>query len=135
MHLDLPLPVWVVIPTYNERENLGPLVDAVRAELSEVAPDHTILIVDDSSPDGTGRLADDLAASDPRVQVLHRPGTTEHHGFHRPVHIALHFHYLSLVAGTARQSPRITKENVTIRIAAAMMISYRHLYSLSTNSG
>jgi dolichol-phosphate mannosyltransferase len=73
MHLDLPLPVWVVVPTYNERENLGPLVDAVRAELSEVAPDHTILIVDDSSPDGTGELADELAGADAHVQVLHRP--------------------------------------------------------------
>jgi dolichol-phosphate mannosyltransferase len=48
-------------------------VDAVRAELSEVAPDHTILIVDDSSPDGTGELADELARTDSHVQVLHRP--------------------------------------------------------------
>ena len=73
MRLDLPLPVWVVVPTYNERENLVPLVDAVRAELSEIAPDHTILVVDDSSPDGTGELADTLAGADPHVQVLHRP--------------------------------------------------------------
>lgn len=73
MHLDLPLPVWVVVPTYNERENLAPLVDAVRGELSDAAPDHTILIVDDSSPDGTGELADELARADTHVQVLHRP--------------------------------------------------------------
>jgi dolichol-phosphate mannosyltransferase len=66
-------PVWVVLPTYNERENLEPLVRAVRAELTAAAPDHTILVVDDSSPDGTGALADRLAAADPHVRVLHRP--------------------------------------------------------------
>src|SRR5688500_912034 len=65
--------VWVVLPTYNERENLEPLVRAVRGVLAEAAPDHTILVVDDSSPDGTGELADRLAREDPHVQVLHRP--------------------------------------------------------------
>jgi dolichol-phosphate mannosyltransferase len=65
--------VWVVLPTYNERENLEPLVAAIRAVLDGVAPDHAILIVDDSSPDGTGKLADALAARDPHVRVLHRP--------------------------------------------------------------
>jgi dolichol-phosphate mannosyltransferase len=73
MPLDLPGPVWVVVPTYNERENLAPLVSAVRSELNEVAPDHRVLIVDDSSPDGTGEVADELAGADSRVQVLHRP--------------------------------------------------------------
>ena len=68
-----PGPVWVVLPTYNERDNLEPLVRAVRAELAGVAPDHTILVVDDSSPDGTGELADRLAREDPHVKVLHRP--------------------------------------------------------------
>jgi dolichol-phosphate mannosyltransferase len=65
--------VWVVLPTYNERDNLEPLVRAVRAELSDAAPDHTILVVDDSSPDGTGELADQLARAEPHVGVLHRP--------------------------------------------------------------
>ena len=73
MPLDLPGPVWVVVPTYNERENLAPLVRAVRSELDEVAPDHRVLIVDDSSPDGTGEMADELAGADSRVEVLHRP--------------------------------------------------------------
>jgi dolichol-phosphate mannosyltransferase len=67
-----PGPVWVVLPTYNERENVAPLVQAVRAALTEVAPDHTILIVDDSSPDGTGELAAGLARDDSHVRVLHR---------------------------------------------------------------
>jgi dolichol-phosphate mannosyltransferase len=59
----------VILPTYNEAENLGPISSAILAAL----PAATLLVVDDNSPDGTGRLADDLAAADPRVQVLHRP--------------------------------------------------------------
>lgn len=61
--------VWVVIPTYNERDNLEPIVSAVLAAL----PQASVLIVDDSSPDGTGQLADTLAAGQERVSVLHRP--------------------------------------------------------------
>jgi dolichol-phosphate mannosyltransferase len=68
-----PGSVWVVLPTYDERDNLEPLVRAVRAALSGPAPDHTILVVDDSSPDGTGDLADRLAQDDSHVKVLHRP--------------------------------------------------------------
>jgi|SRR5579862_2743531 len=58
----------VVIPTYNERECLTQIVPAVRAAV----PAADILVVDDNSPDGTGALADELAAADPRVRVLHR---------------------------------------------------------------
>lgn len=60
----------VIIPTYNERDCVEPIVLAVRA----AAPGATVLVVDDNSPDGTGALADTLAARDPQVQVLHRPG-------------------------------------------------------------
>ena len=66
-------PVWVIVPTYNERENLKGLIEAARTELDKVTPDHAILVVDDSSPDGTGELADRIALDDPRVHVLHRP--------------------------------------------------------------
>lgn len=59
----------VIIPTYNEREAMPVQVAAVR----EHVPDVDILIADDNSPDGTGALADDLAARDARVRVLHRP--------------------------------------------------------------
>jgi len=61
--------VLVIIPTYNERENLPRIVPAVL----DAAP-VDILVADDNSPDGTGALADDLAARDPRVHVLHRAG-------------------------------------------------------------
>ena len=60
----------VIIPTYNERDNLESIVTRVRAAV----PAADILIVDDNSPDGTGEIADKLAASDPRVHVMHRPG-------------------------------------------------------------
>lgn len=63
-------PVAVIIPTYNERDNLEPIVGRVRAAV----PAAHILIVDDSSPDGTGEIADKLAASDSNVHVLHRAG-------------------------------------------------------------
>ncbi|GAB3145921.1 polyprenol monophosphomannose synthase [Amycolatopsis sp. NPDC004378] len=61
-------PVLVVIPTYNERENLGPILD----RLHKVLPDVHVLVVDDGSPDGTGELADERAAANDHVHVMHR---------------------------------------------------------------
>ncbi len=60
--------VLVIIPTYNEAENIGPITARLRA----AAPAADILVVDDNSPDGTGDLADELAAADSQVHVLHR---------------------------------------------------------------
>lgn len=68
---DAPGPVWVILPTYNEADNIEAMVEAVGPKLS---PQDRILIVDDNSPDGTGRIADRLAEADSRVEVLHRPG-------------------------------------------------------------
>jgi dolichol-phosphate mannosyltransferase len=67
---DAPRPsVWVILPTYNEAENLERLVAAIRDRLPEVS---RVLVVDDNSPDGTGEIADHLAAEHPNVEVLHR---------------------------------------------------------------
>ncbi len=60
----------IIIPTYNERENLKSLCDQVLTAL----PSADLLIVDDNSPDGTGQLADQMAAENPRINVLHRSG-------------------------------------------------------------
>lgn len=60
----------VVIPTYNERDNLPPILRRVHAAV----PGAHVLVVDDASPDGTGELADELAAEDTRIRVLHREG-------------------------------------------------------------
>jgi len=58
------------LPTYNERENVGPVTEAILA----AAPGVDVLVIDDDSPDGTGQLADALAARDRRIHVLHRAG-------------------------------------------------------------
>ena len=62
--------VAVLIPTYNERDNLPGIVARVRASV----PAADVFVLDDGSPDGTGQIADDLAASDPQVHVVHRAG-------------------------------------------------------------
>jgi dolichol-phosphate mannosyltransferase len=66
--------VWLVLPTYNEAENIRPLVRAAVPQLEASGLEHRILIVDDNSPDGTGQIADELAAELDSVEVLHRPG-------------------------------------------------------------
>ncbi|MEU8653393.1 polyprenol monophosphomannose synthase [Streptomyces sp. NPDC048737] len=60
----------VIIPTFNEAENIKSIVGRVR----EAVPEAHVLVTDDNSPDGTGKLADELAATDDHVQVLHRKG-------------------------------------------------------------
>src|SRR5919205_2245378 len=63
---------WLVLPTYNEAENLERIVRASLPELARGTPDHHILVVDDGSPDGTGQIADRLASEFEQVEVLHR---------------------------------------------------------------
>jgi dolichol-phosphate mannosyltransferase len=60
--------IWVVLPTYNEKDNLRPMTEAILATV----PEASVLVVDDNSPDGTGVLADQMAAEKPNVAVLHR---------------------------------------------------------------
>jgi dolichol-phosphate mannosyltransferase len=62
--------VLISLATYNEAGNLRPLVEAIRG----YAPDASILIIDDNSPDGTGRIASELAETQPGIHVIHRPG-------------------------------------------------------------
>jgi dolichol-phosphate mannosyltransferase len=70
----MPGAAWLVLPTYNEAENLEAIVRAASDVLAEAAPEGwRILVVDDRSPDGTGRIADELAAAHDEVGVLHRP--------------------------------------------------------------
>jgi dolichol-phosphate mannosyltransferase len=64
---------WLILPTYNEAENIEAVVRASLAQLEAVGGPHTVLIVDDDSPDGTGQIADRLAGELDRVRVLHRP--------------------------------------------------------------
>ncbi|HEU4461894.1 MAG TPA: polyprenol monophosphomannose synthase [Solirubrobacterales bacterium] len=86
-------PAWLVLPTYNEAENLEPLVAAALTNLPDTA---RVLVVDDNSPDGTGKLADRLAEAEPRIEVLHR---AEKEGL-GPAYIAGFRH--ALAAGASR---------------------------------
>ncbi|MFN3200641.1 MAG: polyprenol monophosphomannose synthase [Bradymonadia bacterium] len=61
-------PALIIVPTFNERENLPPLL----AQIFDVVPTVHVLVVDDNSPDGTGAVADEIADADERVHVLHR---------------------------------------------------------------
>jgi len=66
----LPEKALVIVPTYNERDNIARIVPAIL----EQDPSLEVLVVDDGSPDGTGAVADGMAAADPRIHVLHRAG-------------------------------------------------------------
>jgi dolichol-phosphate mannosyltransferase len=65
--------VWICVPTFNEATNLPVVTSKILGVLEASAIDGHVLVVDDNSPDGTGRIADELASRDPRVSVLHRP--------------------------------------------------------------
>ena len=64
---------WLILPTYNEAENIEALVRAAHAQLESRGVEHTILVVDDGSPDGTGIIAERVAEELDPVRVLHRP--------------------------------------------------------------
>jgi dolichol-phosphate mannosyltransferase len=87
---------WLILPTYNEAENVKAIVAAAGDVLTEAAPEgFRILVVDDGSPDGTGRLADELAAQHEWMRVLHR---TEKNGI-GPAYLAGFRHALQEGAG------------------------------------
>ncbi|HEY0516088.1 MAG TPA: polyprenol monophosphomannose synthase [Solirubrobacteraceae bacterium] len=92
----MPGEPWLILPTYNEAANVGPIVSAAGSVLAEAAPEgFRILVVDDGSPDGTGDLADELASRHDWVEVLHR---TEKNGI-GPAYLAGFAHALSHGAG------------------------------------
>jgi dolichol-phosphate mannosyltransferase len=64
---------WLILPTYNEAENVEAVVRAALEQLPSTGREHTVLVVDDGSPDGTGEIADRLADEHAAVRVLHRP--------------------------------------------------------------
>jgi dolichol-phosphate mannosyltransferase len=66
--------LWICLPTYNERDNLPRMIDALAEEFTRHKLDGHVLVIDDNSPDGTGVLADELATDRPWMEVLHRPG-------------------------------------------------------------
>jgi dolichol-phosphate mannosyltransferase len=87
---------WLILPTYNEAENVQAIVTAAAEALAAAAPDgFRILVVDDGSPDGTGQIADQLAAEHDWMQVLHR---TEKNGI-GPAYLAGFRHALDEGAG------------------------------------
>jgi dolichol-phosphate mannosyltransferase len=87
---------WLILPTYNEADNLKPIVSAAGEVLASAAPEgFRVLVVDDGSPDGTGRLADELAAEKDWLAVLHR---TEKNGI-GPAYLAGFRHALDRGAG------------------------------------
>jgi dolichol-phosphate mannosyltransferase len=70
----MPPAAWLILPTFDEAENIAAIICAAREVLEAAVPgDHRILVVDDGSPDGTGQIADRLAAEHDDVEVLHRP--------------------------------------------------------------
>ncbi len=71
--MTVPARFLVCVPTYDERENLERMIEALAAVRGQPAALGDVLVIDDSSPDGTGELADELAASRPWLHVLHRP--------------------------------------------------------------
>jgi|WetSurMetagenome_2_1015567.scaffolds.fasta_scaffold280874_2 dolichol-phosphate mannosyltransferase len=70
---------WISVATYNERENIAALLQGIHSQ----APQCHVVVTDDNSPDGTGDLLDELAAGDPRVRVIHRPGKLGFASAHR----------------------------------------------------
>jgi dolichol-phosphate mannosyltransferase len=64
---------WLILPTFNEAENVEAILLAALEQLAKTGREHTILVVDDGSPDGTGEIADRVAGEHPEVRVMHRP--------------------------------------------------------------
>ena len=118
--------IVVVMPTYNERDNLEGLV----ARVLELGLSYHVLVVDDNSPDGTGELADQLAAREPRVTVLHRPGklglgTAYIEGFKKA--LAEGADLLAQMDGDGSHDPSYLPSMVDAAQDAAMVVGSRYI--------
>jgi dolichol-phosphate mannosyltransferase len=117
----------IVIPTYNERENVEEIARAVHA----VVPDVHILFVDDGSPDGTGAILDEMKAGDPRIDVLHRAGklglgTAYLQGFERG--LAAGYEYLIEMDADFSHDPKYLPEMLArARDRADMVVGSRYV--------
>jgi len=116
--------VVVVIPTYDEASNLAWIVGRLRA----AQPDVDVLVVDDSSPDGTGAIADELAAADPAVSVLHRTtkaglGAAYLHGFQ--VALAAGYDVIGEMDADGSHQPEQLDRLLTALLSADLVIGSR----------
>jgi dolichol-phosphate mannosyltransferase len=116
----------VIIPTYNERENLPKIIDVALAQDSRI----NILVVDYGSPDGTGELADELARQNPRINVLHRPrkmglGTAYLTGFKWA--LARDFEYMLEMDADFSHDPKHLTEFLAAAETADVVVGSRYL--------
>lgn len=114
----------MVIPTYNEADNLEPILD----RLLTAVPETDVLVVDDGSPDGTGRLADRLAATEPRISVLHRTakaglGAAYLHGFE--VALARGYHVIGEMDADGSHQPEQLRQLMAALADADLVIGSR----------
>lgn len=117
----------VVLPTYNEAENIGLFLQAVRA----AAPTTDVLVVDDNSPDGTGRIAEEVGAEVGGVEVLHRPdkdglGSAYREGFARVLHGGYDV-VVSMDADFSHDPARIPEFVAAIEDGADLVIGSRYV--------
>src|SRR5262245_24927012 len=123
----MPSAALVIIPTYNERDNVQALV----REILAATPDVDLLFVDDNSPDGTGQALDEMAAANPRVQVMHRAGklglaTAYLEGFRRG--LASDYQYLIEMDADFSHDPKYLPEMLRrARTGADVVIGSRYV--------
>lgn len=120
----------VVIPTYNERDNIVRLSEQILGQ----HPALHILFVDDNSPDGTGRLADELAATEPRIQVIHRAaklglGSAYREGFRRALDLGAD--YIIEMDADFSHDPKVLPVFLDAAATCDLVIGSRYLNGVS----
>jgi dolichol-phosphate mannosyltransferase len=134
LHVDAPPStnrILVVLPTYNERDNLEPMVCGILTAL----PAADLWVVDDTSPDGTGALADELAATSDRIQVFHRPGkmglgTAYAESFRRA--LQEEYDYVIEMDADFSHDPDVLPELITAARDADLVLGSRYVHGGAT---